>query len=192
MRATTQTRPHGILVIDDDEAVRHLYSEILQHASCRVQTAESVRQARRILEEDPIDVILCDHHLPDEEGLSFLSELRVRYPALQRILITGNSTEGLALRGINEARLDHFIRKPCPPKELVNKVMAVLEHRTLPAGTDPRHESARRSIISLFIMGLIALLALSLAAVLLFGVVYLLKWIMGIDLIPDFHLGDRL
>ena len=53
-----------LLVVDDEVGIRELLSEILEDEGHDVLTAEDAGQARKLIEENPLDLILLDIWMP--------------------------------------------------------------------------------------------------------------------------------
>ncbi len=117
-----------LLVIDDDETIRTIYGEVLQHAGYRVVLAvdcnEGVESARR---HRP-DLILCDIDMPGMDGRSVLRTLRedAELGAVQIVLMTGN-TKGLSTREAMALGADDFLPKPFDRTQLLRCVEARLQ-----------------------------------------------------------------
>src|ERR1700730_308893 len=89
--------PGNILIIDDEDKLRNLLSRIIRLEGYNVREASDLKTARKMLEKDSPDVILCDVKLPDGNGVDFVLETRTRYPSVEIILLTayGNITDGV-------------------------------------------------------------------------------------------------
>jgi CheY-like chemotaxis protein len=186
-----------VLIVDDDKGILSLFSRILSPAH-QVLTASSVQEAESMLLSHPIQVIVCDHHMEGENGLSFLSRLRDSHPAMQRILITGDVQTDLLLEAINQGHLFRFLVKPTTAKDLIHAVDHAFEHY---AATRRRERRAKvlltlthtPKLIGLAIIGLLLLfIAILLLGTLIFLVLYFFKSALGIDLMPNTHLPDLL
>lgn len=81
------------------------------------------------MEEENIDVIICDHGLPGETGLDFLSRIRSSYPYIQRILLTGHREVELAIRAINEGDVHRYLPKPAEFSTVCEAISSGLEKR---------------------------------------------------------------
>ena len=190
--------------MDDEAPLREIFSELLRECRHKVLTAANATEARSILQTEAVDVVVCDLDMPGEDGLTFLAGLRKSHPTLQRILITGQFSKTLALRGINEAQLLRYIQKPCSPQELMEAVaeaVKIVKQEALRASPQADSKNTLRksminrtesTIFQLVITGIIGLLALATAVVILFGLLYLFKCLLGIDLFPEIHLWDVL
>ena len=67
-----------ILVVEDDDAVRHLLSDALQDAGYAVATAMDGYDALDQIDQHPPDAILLDLMMPSMDGWSFLQQFRGR------------------------------------------------------------------------------------------------------------------
>ncbi len=79
----------NILVVDDEETVRDSLASILSREGYRVSMAESGDEALRILKDQPIQLVISDHNMPQMTGIEFLKLVRERHPHVLRIMLTG-------------------------------------------------------------------------------------------------------
>ncbi len=86
-----------ILVIDEEEKLRHLVARIIRLEGHTVLEAPGLKSALKIIEKEEPDVLLCDVRLPDGSGVDFTKEVKGKYPVIEIILLTayGNITDGV-------------------------------------------------------------------------------------------------
>ncbi len=86
-----------VLIIDDEEKLRSLLSRIISLEGFTVLEAGTVKAGLKILQKEPIDVLLCDVKLPDGNGVAVAKEIKIQYPLLEIILLTayGNIADGV-------------------------------------------------------------------------------------------------
>jgi two-component system NtrC family response regulator len=86
-----------ILIIDDEEKLRSLLKRIITLEGFTVLEADSLKTARKILEKEPVDIILCDVKLPDGNGVDFIKEIKPVHTQTEIILLTayGNIRDGV-------------------------------------------------------------------------------------------------
>ncbi len=87
----------NVLIIDDEEKLRSLLKRIISLEGYAVSEADSLKSARRIIEKESVDLILCDVKLPDGNGVDFVQEIKATHQHLEIILLTayGNIRDGV-------------------------------------------------------------------------------------------------
>lgn len=123
MRKTEKTKPR-ILVIDDDEDIRKVLSEILKDKGYSVDTAETGRKAFRKTEEKFYNLALIDIMLPDPEGIELLTKIKETKSKMRKIIITGYPTLKNAVEALNKCA-DAYIMKPLD----IEKVLAAIKEQ---------------------------------------------------------------
>jgi CheY-like chemotaxis protein len=119
---------HTILIIEDDNTLLKLVSEVLSQAGFRVRTARNRAEINAEINKTPLpDLLLLDVTLPDADGFQILERLRgaPKLAALPVIMMTGRSditdiTRGLALNA------DGYVTKPFKINALITAVGTVL------------------------------------------------------------------
>jgi two-component system NtrC family response regulator len=86
-----------ILIIDDEEKIRTLLARIMTLEGYEVFQASDLKKGLKRLEEQDIDVVICDVKLPDGSGVDITKVIKVKYPCLEIILLTayGNIPDGV-------------------------------------------------------------------------------------------------
>lgn len=91
-----------ILVVDDEREMREMIADYLEDEGYAVVSAENGKEALdKYLSYHHIDLVLSDINMPVMKGFDLLKEVREKYPAIKRILITAYNVEDyleLALR----------------------------------------------------------------------------------------------
>lgn len=127
--------PHSptVLVVDDEvrsqDALRRTLDEEFQ-----VLTAGDAEEARRLMGEHAVAVILCDQRMPGMSGVEFLKEVRDRWPETVRIVISGYTDSEDIIEGLNTAGIYQYILKPWVPDALLSTVRAAAETLNLQRG----------------------------------------------------------
>ena len=114
----TPTSLPSVLVIDDEirsqEALRRTLDE-----DFIVFTAGSADEARRIMEREFVQILLCDQRMPGTSGVEFLREVRQLWPDTVRIIISGYTEAEDIIAGINDAGIWQYLLKPWQPEQLL-------------------------------------------------------------------------
>ncbi len=118
-----------VLVVDDQEDILESLKDLLETSldGVEVRTALSGKEALGILERERIDLIVTDYKMPGMDGLEFLEASRTPAPKTPRILMTAFPDLELAIKAINEARIENFFTKPLDPHEIIKVVEDTLE-----------------------------------------------------------------
>jgi DNA-binding NtrC family response regulator len=122
--AATATRPI-VLLVDDEPEVRQVLALGLKDVF-DVECARSANEAEIMLATRAYDVVVCDHLMPDEEGLPFLTRVRTQFPQVQRILLTGYMNPDLVARSTAIAGLAACLMKPIHAATLIEAVRLAL------------------------------------------------------------------
>ncbi|AZL15008.1 response regulator [Rickettsiales endosymbiont of Stachyamoeba lipophora] len=120
-----------ILILDDDDKLRSLLHKYLtdQHFLCF--TASNTEQAKKILLNEKIDLIILDVMMPGESGINFASFLK-SHNLYNNIAILMLSALGDASSRINglEVGADDYLGKPFEPKELLLRIQKLITRTT--------------------------------------------------------------
>lgn len=127
-----------ILVLDDDQDICNLLSRYLTKNGYTVATAGRGSVAKELMAAQRFDLVLCDHRLPDTDGLQMVQHIRATSPKTQVIIITGYSEVRLAVELMRKGAFD-YIGKPLYPDELLMRVQDALaiNKRTDSSSTKP-------------------------------------------------------
>jgi DNA-binding NtrC family response regulator len=59
-----------------------------------------------------VDLVISDYLMPEMDGISFLAEVKKKYPLVPRVLLTGYADKENAIKAINNVGLYQYIEKP--------------------------------------------------------------------------------
>jgi CheY-like chemotaxis protein len=116
-----------VLIVDDYEDNREMYSQYLQFAGLRVAEAANGKEALSKTAELMPDLIVMDLSLPGVDGWQ-ATRLIKDDPKTRDILVlalTGHALEG-ASQGAKDAGCDGFLTKPCLPEDLCREIQRML------------------------------------------------------------------
>lgn len=105
-----------ILVVDDEPDLRMLYELTLLRAGYRVDTAESLAQARQFLSERHFDVVITDMRLPDGLGLELIQRIRAQQRPERCVVITAFGSAENAVESLKAGAFD-YLTKPVDLKQ---------------------------------------------------------------------------
>jgi DNA-binding NarL/FixJ family response regulator len=116
------------LIVDDHALIREAMRSVLQvvRPGCIVLEASDAAAALAALEQDDdVDLAVLDLHLPDQDGLSLLEVLAVRYPTVAAVLISGDR-EPATIRDALSRGAQGFIPKTETREVLIGALSLVL------------------------------------------------------------------
>ncbi len=119
-----------ILLVDDFDDAREMYSEYLEFCGFRVETARDGREALEKARTLTPDLVLMDLSLPVLDGWEATRILKAD-PATRHIVVVALSAHTLNVDSARAraAGCDGFIAKPCLPPDLVTKISTFLKPR---------------------------------------------------------------
>lgn len=119
-----------VLAIDDDQQIQLLLRRLLTREGFDVVSATTAREGLRVLAEQPIDVLVLDVELPDQDGLSVLSAVRAGDAPPPVVMVSGRASLETAVKAVQLGASD-FIQKPFAPERLLITVANVLRFERL-------------------------------------------------------------
>jgi two-component system cell cycle sensor histidine kinase/response regulator CckA len=118
-----------VLLVEDDEMVRHLVSETLVRAGYKVMDTSDPLEARRLSDsyQGPIHLLIADVVMPKVSGRELAEELRARRNGMKVLYMSGYTDHAIVNTGILRKEVA-FLQKPFTPAALTEKVREVLEN----------------------------------------------------------------
>jgi DNA-binding response OmpR family regulator len=120
-----------ILVVDDEQRLRDLVRNYLEHEGFAVLTAADGHAALDLMHQHAPDLVVLDLMLPGLDGLEVCRRLRTFSDAYV-IMLTAKAEEIDRIVGL-EVGADDYLTKPFSPRELIARVRAMLRR--------PRHDA---------------------------------------------------
>ncbi len=125
-----------ILIVDDEESIRHLVEAYLSAEGYTVhQAADGVQGLAAFRRYQP-DLVVLDIMLPGMDGLDVLQQIRRESDAYV-LMLTARSEEADRVIGLTVGA-DDYLTKPFSPRELVARVKAILRRGRAAASADNR------------------------------------------------------
>jgi CheY-like chemotaxis protein len=130
-RPKAKTAPRGIetiLLVEDEESVRHIASKILKAKGYEILSAENGEKALEVLRAHTgaIHLLLSDIVMPGMNGKQLALEAGKLRPGLRTLFISGYTNEVVSKHGVLESGTD-LLLKPFTPESLASKVREILD-----------------------------------------------------------------
>jgi DNA-binding response OmpR family regulator len=127
--------PRCVLVVDDEEPLRHLVGLYLRKEGWEVVEAGTGREALAEFDRRRVDAAVIDVMLPELDGLDVVRRIR-RHSHVPIILLTARGEEASRVAGL-EVGADDYVVKPFSMLELVARVRAQLRRASEFSGAAP-------------------------------------------------------
>ncbi len=108
-----------ILVVDDEQQIREMYTQVFSRAGYTVQAAESAEEALEIVRNKPYWVLFLDLNLPGMNGIELCSQIRKDFPMAIPIAVTGCASL-FELTDCRDAGFEDYFIKPVSLQELLD------------------------------------------------------------------------
>lgn len=117
-----------ILLVEDEDFIRELYSRQLAKAGLLVKTAVDGQSGLDTLKNEAFDLLLLDIMLPGINGLQLLREFKTQNPASKMItiLLTNLGQEAVIKEGFELGAQAYLIKASYTPDQVVNEVRNAL------------------------------------------------------------------
>src|ERR1700722_12645977 len=156
---------HRVLIVDDEEHIRRLCSEIAQSCGMSVETAATTEAAIDLLSDGEFNLVITDIRVPAIGGMELIKQIRASRRDVGIVVLTGHGTIDMAVEAIYSGVLD-YITKPFTIEvfeQRLKKVASVAEcnrgrqslQKTTIAATEkligktPRISELRRQILKM-------------------------------------------
>jgi signal transduction histidine kinase len=120
-----------VLFLDDEESILDGLQRLFIKEPYGILTTSSADQAREIISNERIKVMVSDQRMPEIQGVKFLREVKDQHPDIIRILFTGYTDFSSAEEAINIGEVYRFISKPWKTAELISTIRQSIEHYDL-------------------------------------------------------------
>lgn len=119
---------YNIVVVEDEIAINDILSSALKSEGYNISSAFSGEEAKKLLENNNIDLILLDVNLPDESGFDLCKYINAKYK-IPIIMLTARTDIVDRVLGL-ELGADDYITKPFHIKEVLTRVKVALRRVT--------------------------------------------------------------
>ncbi|GAB4361563.1 MAG: sigma-54 dependent transcriptional regulator [Deltaproteobacteria bacterium] len=141
----------SLLIAEDEEITLSLLRKVFRRDDLALFEARNGTEAIRILDQHPVDVVLTDIRMPEQDGLAVLARAKQVRPDAEVILMTGYASIESAVQAMKMGAF-HYVTKPFNVEEVVHLVDRVLDltrvrKENLQLKSQVREHSALRNIV---------------------------------------------
>jgi len=123
-------RIEKILVVEDDELMRHFLAEALGRKRFQVDVAQNGKEAMALLKKDAYDLLLTDMKMPELSGIEVLRRAKEIFPHIPVIVMTAHGTIENAVEAMRLGAFNYLL-KPFTPDALEMLIEKASEHQAL-------------------------------------------------------------
>ncbi len=120
-----------LLFIDDDANILAALKRLFKPLGYNILATKSSTEAFALLEKGNIDLVICDMRMPQMNGAEMLEQIRIKWPDVVRILLTGYSDIDSTIAAINRGEIYRYISKPWDDNDMMLTVRDALERKRL-------------------------------------------------------------
>ncbi len=116
---------YNVLYLEDDKHLLGHTKDVLEDFVKHIYAVQNSSEALEVLQNEKIDVFICDILLQNENGIDFLKELKQRNINIPTILTTAHTDTKYLLEAI-KLKVENYIIKPIDINELLNTLREIL------------------------------------------------------------------
>ncbi len=113
---------YKILVVDDEESLRGILSEVLTDAGFEVECASTAEEALSIVNERKPDVVITDIRMPGMNGIELLEKIKAMDQSIQVVIMTSHASVDTAIQAIRLGAYD-YLTKPFEDLDIITTVV---------------------------------------------------------------------
>ncbi|MBE0572294.1 MAG: FAD-dependent oxidoreductase [Ignavibacteriaceae bacterium] len=114
-----------IIIVDDDEQVLRAIQRDIRHKyhnDYRTSATDSAIEALELIKDlklknETVALFISDQRMPEMEGTAFLEKTKEIFPDAKSVLLTAYSDTEVAIKAINDIKLNYYLLKPWNPPE---------------------------------------------------------------------------
>jgi DNA-binding NtrC family response regulator len=115
-----------ILSIDDEADIRELLEEVLTIKGYRVSTTAEPDVAKKIVQQDPPNLIIMDFQIEEGDGFVLIEDIRKLGPNIPILLLTGAVFDRAMVRDTLEKKVSRYLDKTASLSEIVTEIEKLL------------------------------------------------------------------
>lgn len=123
-----QSKKHKILLVDDDENLRKMYSEVFVLKGYEVFLASNGKDGLNLALKKNPDIILLDILMPKMDGFSFLENLKKKKPHIPVAVLTNMTNQSDKEEALKLGANDYLMKCDFTPLEVEKKIREYLRN----------------------------------------------------------------
>ena len=144
----------NILVVDDEDSIRSVLTNVLQDDGFAVTEADSGEAALELFKQRVFDLVISDIVMPGINGIELLERIKDLYPATQVIIITSHASLDTAVQALRCGAYDYLFKPfgdinliSAVTKRAIEKIRLTSENRRLLAKLKDKNMELERRVV---------------------------------------------
>jgi CheY-like chemotaxis protein len=104
--------PPTVLIVDDEASILGALKRVLHEEPYRVLTTTDPMEALHLLATHSVQMVISDQRMPEMTGTELLLQVKMLYPDVVRVILTGYTDEEAIMAAINDGQVYKFLFKP--------------------------------------------------------------------------------
>lgn len=121
---------HSFLVVDDEPQVLDSIYDLFRR-EYRVFRAGCAAEAKSVLRQESIHIVMSDQRMPDVTGVELLREVKEEFPDTVRVILTAYADLQVVVQAINEGQVFRYVEKGRGPEELRDAIRQAADYYDL-------------------------------------------------------------
>jgi DNA-binding response OmpR family regulator len=123
----------NFLVVDDNRLLNRFLTTYLRSKGHVASALTDSLKVEAWLEANPCDAVILDIGMPKMDGLTLISQIRLKHPDLPIVMFTGLGYDEEAMQVARKAGANGYVSKGLGPSEIYSAVMRVVQQQDLAA-----------------------------------------------------------
>ncbi|GGY59881.1 ATPase, T2SS/T4P/T4SS family [Marinobacter zhanjiangensis] len=124
-------QPYRLLLVDDEPNILSALKRVFKRENYELLFARNAAEALKVLEREPVELIMTDFMMPGMNGSELLRTVREHWPRTIRIMLTGQANTDAVMGSIKDGAVYRFILKPWNDDDLRLTIALALEQYEL-------------------------------------------------------------
>lgn len=138
--AAPEAHQPTVLIVDDEPGILGSLKRLLHHEPYRVLTTTSPMEAFHLLATHSVQMVISDQRMPEMTGTELLLQVKLLYPDVVRVILTGYTDEEAIMAAINDGQVYKFLFKPWNAEALKLEIYHALKYHSALAASRENQE----------------------------------------------------
>jgi FixJ family two-component response regulator len=130
-----------VLIVDDEASILGALRRVLHEEPYQLLTTTDPMEALHLLATHSVQMVISDQRMPEMTGTELLLQVKMLYPEVVRVILTGYTDEEAIMAAINDGQVYKFLFKPWNTEALKLELYHALRYHAALAASRINQES---------------------------------------------------